>query len=185
MSEESENTMTGASVPKLGTATVEVLETWEPTPCESPVSLSDGITMEVDIACVGFGPATGGFLATLTQEWSEHPGDPAFESKVLPGTPLQVLCFERADDLAAGVSGVVTRARGIRASLPGLKAQEIPMAAGVKQERVLYLLDPSGASRRSRPLQLVDHLLRLGRGLWLKDSAFELPWTPGFLHKEN
>jgi len=48
--------------------------------------------MEVDIACVGFGPAMGGFLTTLTRAWTENPGDPAFESKVTPGIPLQVLC---------------------------------------------------------------------------------------------
>ena len=35
-------------------------------------------TMEVDIACVGFGPAMGGFLTTLTREWAIHPDDPAF-----------------------------------------------------------------------------------------------------------
>ena len=76
--------------------------------------------MEVDIACAGFGPATGGFLTTLTQAWSQNPTDPAFESRVVPGMPLQVLCYERADDLAAGVSGVVTRAEGIRSSFPAL-----------------------------------------------------------------
>ena len=102
----------------------------------------DRQTMEVDIACAGFGPAMGGFLTTLTQAWSENPADPAFESKVAPGMPLQVLCYERADDLAAGVSGVVTRAEGIRASFPSLDPAEIPMAAAVKQERVFYLLDP-------------------------------------------
>ena len=96
--------------------------------------------MEVDIACVGFGPAMGGFLSTLTREWTEHPEDPAFESKVAPGMPLQVLCYERADDLAAGVSGVVTRAQGIRGSFPDLNPADIPMAAEVKLERVLYLL---------------------------------------------
>ncbi len=63
--------------------------------------------------------------------------------------PLQVICYERADDLAAGVSGVVTRGEGIRASFPELDPAEIPMAAAVKQERVFYLLDPIGASRRS------------------------------------
>lgn len=186
MSTDSSNSL-GLADPQVarGILSGEVEETWEPTPSPSPFPLTGGASLDVDIACVGFGPAMGGFLTTLTQAWTENPTDPALESKVLPGMPLQILCYERADDLAAGVSGVVTRARGIRASLPGLKAQEIPMAAGVKQERVLYLLDPSGASRRSRPLLLVDHLLRLGRGLWLKDSAFELPWTPGFLHKEN
>ncbi len=141
--------------------------------------------MDVDIACVGFGPAMGGFLTALTRGWSANPGDPAFESKVLPGTPLHVLCFERADDLAAGVSGVVTRARGIRGAFPDLKPEEIPMAAEVTRERVLYLLDPLGASRRSPALRFADSLLRLGRRLWLKDFAFELPWTPGFLRKDG
>ncbi len=142
--------------------------------------------MEIDIACVGFGPATGGFLTTLTQAWSANPADPAFESRVAPGMPLQVLCYERADDISAGVSGVVTRARGIRASFPELNPAEIPMAAAVRQERVFYLLDPIGASRRSVSVRLADSLLRLGGELaGVKDSAFELPWTPAFLHKDG
>ena len=78
--------------------------------------------------------------------------------------PLQVVCYERADDLAAAVSGVVTRARGIRASFPELKAEEIPLATEIRQERVLYLLDPIGASRRSLGLRVADATLRmLGR----------------------
>jgi electron-transferring-flavoprotein dehydrogenase len=146
---------------------------------------SDRQTMEVDIACAGFGPATGGFLTTLTQAWTANPADPAFESRVAPGMPLQVLCYERADDLAAGVSGVVTRAEGIRSSFPTLDPAEIPMAAAVKQERVFYLLDPIGASRRSFPLRLGDFFLGLGKKFFLKDFAFELPWTPSFLHKNG
>ncbi len=142
-------------------------------------------SMEVDIACVGFGPATGGFLTTLTQAWSQSPGDPAFESKIAPGMPLQVLCYERADDLAAGVSGVVTRAEGIRASFPKLDPTQIPMATDVKQERVFYLFDPIGASRRSRTLRVVDFFLRVGGKLCVKDEALELPWTPAFLHKRG
>jgi electron-transferring-flavoprotein dehydrogenase len=142
-------------------------------------------TMEVDIACAGFGPATGGFLTTLTQAWSQNPTDPAFESKVAPGMPLQVLCYERADDLAAGVSGVVTRAKGIRASFPALDPAEIPMATEVRQERVFYLLDPVGASRRSALLRMADFFLGMGRRLCLNDCAFELPWTPAFLHKNG
>jgi electron-transferring-flavoprotein dehydrogenase len=143
-------------------------------------------TMEVDIACAGFGPAMGGFLTTLTRAWNENPADPAFESKVAPGMPLQVLCYERADDIAAGVSGVVTRGQGIRASFPDLNPAEIPMAADVKQERVFYLLDPVGASRRSTVLRLGDSFLRFGGKLaGVKDHAFELPWTPAFLHKHG
>lgn len=142
-------------------------------------------SIDVDIACVGFGPATGGFLTTLTQAWNENPADPAFESQVMAGMPLQVLCYERADGLAAGVSGVVTRARGISASFPALNPAEIPMAANVTSERVFYLLDPIGASRRSRALRAGDFLLGLGRGLWLKDFAFKLPWIPSFLSKHG
>jgi electron-transferring-flavoprotein dehydrogenase len=152
--------------------------------CDDPRNV-DRQTMEVDIACAGFGPAMGGFLTTLTEAWTQNPADPAFESKVAPGMPLQVLCYERADDLAAGVSGVVTQALGIRASFPALNPAEIPMAANVAAERVFYLLDPIGASRRSALLRLGDFFLRLGKRLWLKDSAFELPWIPGFLNKHG
>jgi electron-transferring-flavoprotein dehydrogenase len=158
----------------------------ETTATDSPSIAIDRQSMEVDIACAGFGPAMGGFLTTLTREWSAHPEDPAFESKAVPGMPLQVLCYERADDLAAGVSGVVTRAQGIRASFPQLNPAEIPMAAEVKQERVFYLLDPIGASRRSLTLRAADAVLRgLGRLAGVRDCAFELPWTPGFLHKHG
>jgi electron-transferring-flavoprotein dehydrogenase len=146
----------------------------------------DRASMEVDIACAGFGPATGGFLSTLTKAWTESPADPAFESKVAPGMPLQVLCYERADDISSGVSGVVTQAKSIRASFPELNPAEIPMAVPVKSERVVYLLDPIGASRRSALLRIADKTLRLlGPLVGLKDHAFTLPWTPAFLNKHG
>ncbi|HXR37745.1 MAG TPA: hypothetical protein VN776_01555 [Terracidiphilus sp.] len=146
----------------------------------------DRPSMEVDIACAGFGPAMGGFLTTLTRAWNENPDDPAFESKASPGMPLQVLCYERADDVSSGVSGVVTRAQAIRATFPDLNPAEIPMAAAVAEERVFYLLDPIGASRRSLALRAADAALRAaGRLIALKTHAFELPWTPRFLHKHG
>ena len=138
-------------------------------------------TMEVDIACVGFGPATGGFLTTLTKAWTENPGDAAFESKTMPGMPLQVLCYERADDLASGVSGVVSRAKGIRTSFPQLDPAEIPMASAITEEHIFYLLDPIGASKRSFTLRAADAVLRLAA----KSHSFELPWTPAFLNKHG
>jgi electron-transferring-flavoprotein dehydrogenase len=147
-----------------------------------PVEI-DRQSMDVDIACVGFGPAAGGFLTALTQAWLRNPGDPVFESRVASGMPLQILCYERADDLAAGVSGVVTRGAGIRSSFPALDPAQIPMAAHVKQERILYLLDPIGASRRSALLHFADRLLGLAGKRWIEDHAFELPWAPSFLHK--
>ena len=109
--------------------------------------------MDVDIVCVGFGPATAGFLTTLSRQLMNPDGTPAVESPAMPGLPLQVICYERADDIGFGVSGVVTRARGIRASFPDLDPAQIPMAAPVDEEKVVYLLDPIGASRRSAALQ--------------------------------
>jgi electron-transferring-flavoprotein dehydrogenase len=151
---------------------------------ENDSSAIERTTMEADIACVGFGPAMGGFLTTLNRAWNENPADPAFESKVAPGLPLQVMCYERADDIATGVSGVVTTARGIRASFPDLNPADIPMATEVRSERILYLLDPVGASRRPWLMQCGDWVLRaLKATLGVRDHAFYLPWTPQFLHK--
>ena len=74
-------------------------------------------SMAVDIACVGFGPAMAGFLTTLSRRLSSTE-KPPLESAASPGLPLQVVCYERADDTGFGVSGVVTRGRGLRAGLP-------------------------------------------------------------------
>ncbi len=137
--------------------------------------------MEVDIACVGFGPAMGGFLTTLTRALAEAAGDPALESHAMPGMPLQVLCYERADDLAAGVSGVVTAARAIRQSFPQIADAAVPMLTPVTSEKVFYLLDPHGHSRRSLVLRAADVLLKP----FVKDAAFALPYTPPFLEKHG
>ena len=143
-------------------------------------------TMDVDLVCVGFGPATAGFLTTLAPALLKEDGTPAIESQAAPGMPLQVVCYERADGIGFGVSGVVTRARGIRASFPELNASEIPMAAPVADEKLIYLLDPQGASRRSWALRLADRVLRASAGIiGLEHDAFEIPWAPPFLHKKD
>lgn len=146
----------------------------------------DRQSMEADIVCIGFGPATAGFLKTLSGRLMNEDGTPTFESAVSPGMPPQVLCYERADDIGFGVSGVVTAARGIRASFPDLDVSQIPMAAKVAEEKVAYLLDPVGASRRSGLLKVGDAVLRaVGGVLGVEDQALELPWTPSFLHKHG
>ena len=106
--------------------------------------------LDVDIVCVGFGPAMGGFLTTLSRQLLKDDGTLAVESAIMPGMPPQIVCYERAGDSGFGVSGVVTRARALRASFPEIAKAGIPMAAPVGEEKVLYLLDPIGASRRSR-----------------------------------
>ncbi|HUC85876.1 MAG TPA: hypothetical protein VL970_11840 [Candidatus Acidoferrales bacterium] len=142
--------------------------------------------MDVDIVCVGFGPATAGFLTTLSRQLTNPDGTPAVESNAMPGLPPQVLCYERADDIGFGVSGVVTRARALRASFPDLKKAGIPMAVSVTEEKVLYLLDPVGASRRSLALRLADSVIRAAKfALPVECDALNLPWTPSFLHKHD
>lgn len=137
-------------------------------------------SMNVDIACVGFGPAMGGFLTSLSRALVDANGLPLLESSVMPGAPLQVLCYERADDISFGVSGVVTRARSIRETFPALDPAEIPMTAPVGTEKVLYLLDPTGASRRAFGVKVLDRCFGLLGG---RDHACELPYIPPFLHK--
>ena len=152
----------------------------------SPADAIERQRMDVDIVCVGFGPATAGFLTTLSRNLVNPDGTPAVESAAAPGAPPQVLCYERADDLAFGVSGVVTRARGLRATFPGLDPKQIPMAAPVTEEKVVYLLDPVGASRRSWPLRAADACIRAFSGLLpYGHDALELPWSPAFLHKKD
>jgi electron-transferring-flavoprotein dehydrogenase len=143
----------------------------------------DRQSMDVDIACVGFGPACAGFLTVLSKALTNPDGTPAFESPSNPGMPLQVVCYERADDIGFAVSGVVTRARGIREALPDLDPTQIPMAAPVAAEKVVYLLDPHGASRRPAAMKAVDAGLRLAGKV--EHCAYELPYIPPFLHKKG
>jgi electron-transferring-flavoprotein dehydrogenase len=138
--------------------------------------------LDADIVCVGFGPATGGFLTTLTRALAEG----QLESRAFPGLPPQVICYERADDIAFGVSGVVTRARAIRASFPEFNPADVPMAAAVNEEKLLYLMDPHGASRRPGWMQAADWLLSAFPLLSkVRDHAFEVPFVPAFLHKRD
>ncbi|MBG0776064.1 MAG: 4Fe-4S ferredoxin [Desulfovibrionaceae bacterium] len=145
-------------------------------------------TMQVDIACVGFGPAMCGFLTTLSRLLVHEDGTPVAESKAMPGLPPQVICYERADDVGFGVSGVVTKGRAIRNSYLHLDLSEIPMAAPVQEEKLVYLLDPVGASRRSTLLRLAEKAIPLlGRAAGYRKElcAAELPWTPEFMSKEE
>jgi electron-transferring-flavoprotein dehydrogenase len=140
--------------------------------------------MDVDIVCVGFGPAMGGFLTTLARNLKNPDGSPRFESQAMPGMPLQILCYERADDVGFGVSGIVTRARGIKKSFSAEALKSVPLACEVKEEKLLYMLDPHGASRRPAIVKLADRLIRLFKfALPYKDEVLELPWIPSFLHK--
>ncbi|MBI2561947.1 MAG: hypothetical protein HYW08_06060, partial [candidate division NC10 bacterium] len=50
----------------------------------------DRQTMDVDIVCVGFGPAMGGFLTTLSRNLVREDGRPVVESRAMPGLPPQV-----------------------------------------------------------------------------------------------
>jgi electron-transferring-flavoprotein dehydrogenase len=143
-------------------------------------------TMETDIVCVGFGPAVGGFLTTLSRAMVDADGNTVLESRVMPGMPLQVLCYERADDISFGVSGVVTKARSIRETFSAEQLAEVPMATPVTHEEVLYLQDPIGASRRSNGVRALDAVVdALKAALPWSDHAVQLPWIPPFLQKHD
>lgn len=99
---------------------------------------------------------------------------------------MQVVCYERADDLGFGVSGVVSRARAIRASFPDLAQLGIPTLTPVTSEKLVYLLDPIGASMRPGMLRLADGLIRACKfALPYREHALELPWIPPFLRKHD
>lgn len=146
--------------------------------------------IEADIAVVGFGPASAGFLLTLAPELAKtkEDGTPLHESKAMPGMPLQVMCYERADDTGFGVSGVVTRAESIRRSFPGVDlTAEIPNSASVGKEHTVYLFDHIGASRRTLGTKFIDLCFKLG-GVVMKGgkwNARELPLTPPFMDKKG
>jgi len=149
--------------------------------------MNDRQTMEADIVCVGFGPAMGGFLTTLAKGIMNEDGSPVMESPLMPGLPPQVICYERADDLGVGVSGVVSKARGLRASLPDFKPSDVPLCTPITDEKVVYLLDPVGASRRPLLMKAKDAAIKfLGERLpGYKDLAMELPRIPSFLQKHG
>jgi electron-transferring-flavoprotein dehydrogenase len=143
-------------------------------------------SIDVDIACVGFGPAMGGFLTTLSQNLFKDDGTPEVESKVMPGMPVQVACYERADDIGFGVSGVATRAKGIKEIIHESDISQISMAVKITEEKVVYLQDPIGASRRSWTLRTADAGLKLFRWLpFYNHHGFELPYIPPFLRKDG
>ena len=133
-----------------------------------------------DIACAGFGPAMGGFLTTLTQAWTQNPADPAFESRVAPGMPLQVLCYERADDLAAGVSGVVTRAQGIRTSFPALDPRRFRWPPRSNRNAFSTCSIPSAPAGAPRFCVLEIFFLVLEESGGLKTTPLSCPGRPRF-----
>ncbi|KPK65961.1 MAG: 4Fe-4S ferredoxin [Gemmatimonas sp. SG8_38_2] len=142
--------------------------------------------MEVDIVCVGFGPATGGFLTTLSRAMQDPQTQPLLMSRAVPGMPLQVVCYERSADIGFGVSGVVTRARGIRQSFPDLDPSQIPLAHAVTKEKLVYLRDPIGASRRPGGTRGLDVLTATASPILRSaEQAVELPFIPDFMHKKD
>ena len=144
-------------------------------------------SMAVDIACVGLRPGDGRLPHDALAPARRARTKPPLESAASPGLPLQVVCYERADDPGFGVSGVVTRARGIRAAFPDLDASQIPMAApGEAGEGPL----PPRPGRRLAPLAPrsappTPPSAPRGFALRHEEHAVELPYTPAFLHKHD
>jgi len=58
-----------------------------------------------------------------------------------------------------------------------------PMATPVAAEKVVYLLDPVGASRRSAAMRAADALVRATH--FAREHSIELPYSPPFLEKHG
>jgi electron-transferring-flavoprotein dehydrogenase len=149
---------------------------------EEVQNIPESTPLDADIVCVGFGPAMGGFLTTLSRALADTEAEP-LPSAAMPGLPPQVVCYERADDIGFGVSGVVTRGRAIRATFPEFNPSDVPMATPVRDERLVYLMDPHKASRRPWPMRFADSIL--GASGLVPHLGLDLPFTPDFLHKRD
>ena len=142
--------------------------------------------LDADIVCVGFGPAVGGFLTTLTRALATPEGM-AISSRAMPEMPPQILCYERADDIAFGVSGVVTRGRAIRASFPELNGGRDPHGCPRRRRedrlpaRSMRRLAPAGPDATGR-----QGCSKPAAGCSAcREHAWELPFCPPFLHKKD
>ena len=148
------------------------------TPAPDPPNL-DRPSMEVDIACAGFGPAMGGFLTTLTHAWTRIPPIPPSRARSRPACPCRSSATSAPTILPPASAAWSPAPRAFAPAFPVSIPPKSPWPPRSRSERVLYLLDPIGASRRSSLLRLGDFFLRLfGQAPRLKDHAFELPWTP-------
>ena len=129
--------------------------------------------------CVGFGPASGGFLTTLSRGLRRGPGA-ELESGAMPGMPLQVVCYERADDLGFGVSGVVTRAtRDPRRRSPTSirPRSRWPRRSRARRSSTCSTRSaPAGAASRCAAPTMTLRGLRFM--LPVRDHAFTLPLHP-------
>jgi electron-transferring-flavoprotein dehydrogenase len=78
----------------------------------------DRQSMDVDIVCVGLRPGHGRVPDHALAGPGERGRHAGVESRVMPGMPPQVICYERADDIGFGVSGVVTPGAASRRASP-------------------------------------------------------------------
>src|ERR1039458_1343479 len=62
---------------------------------QEPTPAIERQEMTVDIACVGFGPAMGGFLTTLSRSLLNADGSVRLERTTSPGLPPQGICYLR------------------------------------------------------------------------------------------
>lgn len=131
--------------------------------------------LEVDIACVGFGPAQAGFLYKLSSLLDKE-----------GSKPLNIVCFERSSVVGSGVSGVVTKAEAIQGTLGLQKLLKVNGITKVEEEKLLYLFDYLKVSKRSFLLKAVDYFLeQLERLKKDKSKSFKIPFIPSFFSKKD
>ncbi len=130
-------------------------------------------SIKTNIVCVGFGPASAGFLLTL----NEFLSDSGLNSP-------EIICYERADDLGFSVSGVVSKCKSIKKSIPDIHS--IPLLSEVSSEKLVYLFDPFNASRRSKTLKIFENVLKTLKPKTASETfSFEFPFIPSFMNKKG
>lgn len=139
-----------------------------------------------DIVCVGFGPATAGFLTAISKKIYNEDGSIRLYSPSQQGMPLQILCYERADDISFAVSGVASKATFIKNFFTTEELKTIPMSAEITKEKLVYLLDPIGVSQRPFLLKVFDFLVHTFKWIFpYNNKAFIIPFCPSFLKKDG
>ncbi len=142
----------------------------------------DRQSMDVDIACVGFGPATGGFLTTLSQamtaETAAAARKPGHARHAAAGDLLRARRRHRLRRLRSGHP----RARHSAKAFPISTRRRSPWRIRSPRSRCSTCSIPLGASRRAGRCACSTACSSL---LGCRDHAVELPYIPRFLRKEG
>ena len=143
--------------------------------------------MNVDIVCVGFGPAMGGFLTTLARGLTRRTARRWRRARRRPACRRRSSATNARTTSASASRAWSRRRRSIRASFPAARSGADPHGrAGEARARRL----PPRSDRRQPAIvgaavgRRVDPRLPMGAAV-RAPRAVNLPWVPPFLRKHD